>query len=156
LESRSVREVKGVAAWGHHAIATSAGGLAFVSALSGYDAARERIVLTPGDLAAADRATAERALAAHPPLSASEVAAAAQAASIFRQLDSVLASLGSSLADTLKITVHLREMRDFPVVQEVARMFFADNPPALAVVAVNDLPLPEERLQVEAVAAAGS
>jgi enamine deaminase RidA (YjgF/YER057c/UK114 family) len=153
-ERRSVREVPGVAAWGHHAVATRGGDLVFVSALLGYDVRRERMVLHPNELDAEDRSVAEDALREHAPQSTSEVVAAAQAVSVFGQLERALKATGSSLAETLKISVHLREMRDFTVVGAVARRIFGDNPPALAVMAVDDLPLPQARLQVEAFAAA--
>jgi enamine deaminase RidA (YjgF/YER057c/UK114 family) len=156
VERRSVHEVQGVASWGHHAIATCAGGMVFVSALFGYDIRRKQMVLRASDLGVEDQRIVEAVLREKAHGSSSEVAAAAQAMSIFRQLGRTLEAAGSSLSETLKIIVHLREMRDFPVVEAVAKRAFGDKPPALAVMAVEDLPLPKARLQVEAFAAVDS
>lgn len=112
------------------------------------------MVMHPGELDPDARRIAEDALSENPVQSTSALAASAQAVCIFRQLERALEAVGSSLPEVLKISVHLRDMRDFAAVQAVARRVFGDSPPALALMAVDDLPLPEARLQIEAFAAA--
>jgi enamine deaminase RidA (YjgF/YER057c/UK114 family) len=43
-------------------------------------------------------------------------------------------------------------MCDFPLVRNVLLSSLGNDPPAISVLAVSDLPLPEARLQIEAVA----
>ena len=79
-------------------------------------------------------------------------AAAVQTQSILDQLQIVLASLDSNLRSLLKITVYLRDVSDFPFVRNVLLSSLGNDPPAISVLAVSELPLPEARLQIEAVA----
>ena len=51
-----------------------------------------------------------------------------------------MASAGTSLEHTLKATVYLIDMGDFPAMNEVYREFFGDIPPARSTVAVTALP----------------
>ena len=81
-----------------------------------------------------------------------QLAAAAQTQSIVEQLELVLKKLGSDLRSLLKITVYLRDMADFPFVRSILLAAMGDDPPAITVVAVHDLPLKQARLQIEAVA----
>jgi 2-iminobutanoate/2-iminopropanoate deaminase len=57
-----------------------------------------------------------------------------------RNLAAVMASAGTSLEHTLKATVYLIDMGDFPAMNEVYREFFGDFPPARSTVAVTALP----------------
>ena len=81
-----------------------------------------------------------------------QLAAAAQTQSIVEQLEIVLKSLDSDLRSLLKITVYLRDIADFPFVRAVLHAALGDDPPAITVTAVHDLPLKGARLQIEAVA----
>ncbi len=46
---------------------------------------------------------------------------------------------GSSLAHVLNLTVYLQDMRDFPSFHRVHERFFPDEPPALTVIAANEV-----------------
>jgi enamine deaminase RidA (YjgF/YER057c/UK114 family) len=141
-----------VASWGRYLNAVRGGDLVFVSGLVGYDAASNAVVKRPADLSspAAQRVTQAikgLALQTH-----EQLAAAAQTQSIVDQLRLVLERLDSTLASLLKITVYLREMSEFPFVSHVLLSSLGDDPPAISVLAVDDLPLRDARLQIEAVA----
>ncbi len=55
-------------------------------------------------------------------------------------LSHVLAEAGSGMDKVLKTTVFLRDMADFPHMNEVYAEFFPENPPARSTVAVAGLP----------------
>lgn len=140
-----------VASWGRYVDAVRGGDLVFVSGLLGYDAAARALV---SDLSAVDSAgDIGRAISGLRVDSPGRLAAAAQTRHILDQLQIVLASLDSNLHSLLKLTVYLRDMSDFPFVQEVLLSALGDDPPAISALAVSDLPLPGARLQIEAVAA---
>jgi 2-iminobutanoate/2-iminopropanoate deaminase len=65
---------------------------------------------------------------------------AEQTRQALRNLAAVMASAGTSLEHTLKATVYLIDMGDFPAMNEVYREFFGDIPPARSTVAVTALP----------------
>lgn len=69
-------------------------------------------------------------------------------------LDEVLEAAGSDLTRVVKTTVFLRDMADFPAMNEVYATFFQTCPPARATVAVAGLPK-GVRVEIEAVALRG-
>ena len=141
-----------VASWGRYANAVRGGDLVFVSAMVGYDAAANRIVRRTSDL---EGEAAERVSAAISGLHAQtheQLAAAAQTQSILEQLRCVLERVDSDLRRLLKLTVYLRDMAELPFVRSVLLAALGDDPPAISVLAVHDLPLKDARLQIEAVA----
>jgi reactive intermediate/imine deaminase len=64
----------------------------------------------------------------------------AQVHQVFRNLAAVAQAAGGSLADTVKLTVFLTDLADFPVVNEVMAEYFAPPYPARAAVGVAALP----------------
>ncbi|MBK8482119.1 MAG: RidA family protein [Proteobacteria bacterium] len=77
---------------------------------------------------------------------------AQQARRALENLAAVLGAAGSSLADVVKTTVYLVEMRDFAAVNEVYGGFFtAGSEPARATVAVAGLPR-GARVEIDAIA----
>jgi 2-iminobutanoate/2-iminopropanoate deaminase len=64
----------------------------------------------------------------------------AQTEQVLRNLSAVLEAAGSSLSSVLKTTVFLRDMNDFPRMNEVYSRFFADHRPARSTVEVARLP----------------
>jgi 2-iminobutanoate/2-iminopropanoate deaminase len=88
------------------------------------------------------------------PASGQVVAAdiAAQTERVLENLKAVLEAAGTSLAGVLKTTVYLKDMAEFPVVNEVYGRYFGANPPARATVEVSRLPR-DVRVEIEAVAA---
>jgi enamine deaminase RidA (YjgF/YER057c/UK114 family) len=138
-----------VASWGRYVNAVRGGDLVFVSGLVGYDARSCVALKRPADLASS---SAQRAMNDLEFRSHEQLAAAAQTQSILDQLRVVLESVDSSLASLLKLTVYLRDMSEFPIVRRVLLESLGDDPPAITVLAVADLPLRDARLQIEAVA----
>lgn len=141
-----------VASWGRHVNAVRGGDLVFVSGLLGHAAGAGRMIRNIADLDSAAAQRAQRAIAGLDARTHEQLAAAAQTQSIVDQLDSVLGSLDSNLRSLLKITVYLRDMADFAFVHKVLLEALGDDPPAITVVAVHDLPLKNARVQIEAVA----
>lgn len=141
-----------VASWGRYVDAVRGGDLVFVSGLHGYDSVNRRMMSRPSDLGSSSARNVERAIGGHYIESGGQLAAAAQTQSILDQLQIVLASLDSNLRSLLKITVYLRDVSDFLFVRNVLLSSLGSDPPAISVLAASDLPLPEARLQIEAVA----
>jgi 2-iminobutanoate/2-iminopropanoate deaminase len=79
---------------------------------------------------------------------------AAQTERVLENLKAVLAACGSSLGQVLKTTVFLKDMGDFPKMNEVYGRYFAENPPARATVEAARLPR-DVKVEIEVVAAAG-
>jgi len=77
---------------------------------------------------------------------------AAQTERVLENLKAVLEACGSSLAQVLKTTVYLKDMAEFPRMNEVYARYFPQNPPARATVAVARLPR-DVRVEIDAVAA---
>jgi 2-iminobutanoate/2-iminopropanoate deaminase len=79
---------------------------------------------------------------------------AAQTVRVFENLRAVLAACGSSFEQVLKATVYVKDMGDFPKVNEVYARYFPANPPARATVEVARLPR-DVKVEIEAIAIAG-
>ena len=76
---------------------------------------------------------------------------AAQAEQLFKNIATVLADVGSSMDDVLKVNVYLLTMADFAAMNGVYARHFAQPYPARTTVAVAELPL-GARVEVELVA----
>lgn len=63
-----------------------------------------------------------------------------QTRQVLENLTAVLAAAGGSLADVARCTVYLKDMNDFPAVNEVYASFFGDPAPARSTVEVARLP----------------
>jgi enamine deaminase RidA (YjgF/YER057c/UK114 family) len=140
-----------VASWGRYANAVRGGELVFVSALVGYDAVSNRMVMTPSDLPHSAAERVKKAIGGLHVQTHEQLAAAAQTQSILDQLRLTLERVDSDLSSLLKITVYLRDMAEFPFVRSVLLSTLGEDPPAVSVLAVHDLPLEKARLQIEAV-----
>ena len=79
---------------------------------------------------------------------------AEQTARVLDNMKAVLEAAGSSLDQVLKTTVFLKEMADFPKMNEVYARYFGDNPPARSTIEAARLPR-DVRVEIEAIAAAG-
>jgi len=79
---------------------------------------------------------------------------AAQTERVLENLRAVLEACGSSLDKVLKTTVFLKDMSDFPKMNEVYARYFPANPPARATVEAARLPR-DVRVEIECVAIAG-
>jgi 2-iminobutanoate/2-iminopropanoate deaminase len=76
-----------------------------------------------------------------------------QTARVIENLKAVLEACGSSLERVLKTTVFLKDMSDFPRMNEVYTRYFQVNPPARATVEAARLPR-DARVEIECVAIA--
>jgi 2-iminobutanoate/2-iminopropanoate deaminase len=59
---------------------------------------------------------------------------------VWENIKAVLEAAGSGLDKVVKTTVYLRDMNDFPKMNEVYGTYFDNNPPARAAVEVTRLP----------------
>ncbi|MGZ5260245.1 MAG: RidA family protein, partial [Burkholderiales bacterium] len=141
-----------VASWGRYADAVRGGDLVFVSGLLGYDVRSNRTINKASDLPASVAERVAHAIAGLEVRTREELAVAAQTQSIVEQLRIVLESLDSSLASLLKITVYLRDVSEFLFVKRVLLAALGDHLPAITALGVQDLPLRDARVQIEAVA----
>jgi reactive intermediate/imine deaminase len=64
----------------------------------------------------------------------------AQVRQVFTNLAAVATAAGASLADAVRVTVYLTDLRHFPVVNEVMAEFFPQPYPARAAIGVASLP----------------
>jgi 2-iminobutanoate/2-iminopropanoate deaminase len=73
---------------------------------------------------------------------------------VLENLKAVLEASGSSLAKVVKTTVFLRDMADFPRMNEVYARYFAVNPPARSTLQAAGLPR-DVSIEIDAIALAG-
>ncbi len=76
---------------------------------------------------------------------------AAQTERVLQNLKAVLEASGASLESVLKTTVFLKDMADFPKMNEVYARYFADNPPARSTVQAARLPR-DVTVEIDAIA----
>jgi 2-iminobutanoate/2-iminopropanoate deaminase len=74
-----------------------------------------------------------------------------QTKQVLENLGEILKSAGSGLDKVVKTTVFLKDMNDFPAMNEVYAQFFKENPPARSTVQVAKLPKDVE-IEIEAIA----
>ena len=79
---------------------------------------------------------------------------AAQTARVLENLKAVLGAAGSSLDQVLKTTVYLKDMGEFPRMNEVYARYFPSGAPARATVEVARLPR-DVRVEIDAIAYVG-
>ena len=76
---------------------------------------------------------------------------AAQTERVLQNLKAVLEASGASLESVVKTTVFLKDMGDFPKMNEVYGRFFATNPPARSTVQAARLPR-DVSVEIDAIA----
>ena len=76
---------------------------------------------------------------------------AAQTERVIMNLKAVLEAAGASLESVVKTTVFLKDMGDFPKMNEVYGRFFATNPPARSTVQAARLPR-DVSVEIDAIA----
>jgi 2-iminobutanoate/2-iminopropanoate deaminase len=80
---------------------------------------------------------------------------AAQTERVLQNLKAVLEACGASLESVLKTTVFLKDMGDFPKMNEVYGRYFAANPPARSTVQAARLPR-DVSVEIDAIASVSS
>ena len=78
----------------------------------------------------------------------------AQTERVLQNLAAVLEAAGSSLKKVLKTTVYLKNMADFPKMNEVYGRYFDENPPARSTVEAARLPR-DVQVEIDAIAIQG-
>ncbi len=76
---------------------------------------------------------------------------AVQTQRVLENLKAVLEACGASLGSVVKTTVFLKDMGDFPKMNEVYARYFAENPPARSTVQAARLPR-DVSVEIDAVA----
>ncbi len=75
-----------------------------------------------------------------------------QAEVSIKNLEKVLKAGGSDLSKVLKVTIFMKDMKNFPKVIELREKFFKKPYPADSIVEVSSLALPELEFEIEAIA----
>ncbi|MFC4620361.1 RidA family protein [Camelliibacillus cellulosilyticus] len=75
----------------------------------------------------------------------------AQTHQVFANIKAVLASAGASLDTVVKTTLFIKDMNDFPIINEIYGGYFTDHLPARSCVEVARLPK-DVRVEMEVVA----
>ncbi|MDD5503502.1 MAG: RidA family protein [Candidatus Thermoplasmatota archaeon] len=75
-----------------------------------------------------------------------------QTEQVIRNIQSILEAAGASLENVVKTTLFIRDMNDFPKINEAYAKFFKNCPPARATVQVARLPK-DAGIEIEAIAA---
>ena len=75
-----------------------------------------------------------------------------QADHAFRNLASILESADLALGDIVDVTCYLVDMADYPALVETWNRYFPQDPPARTTVGVSQLPDPDLRVELKAVA----
>lgn len=81
---------------------------------------------------------------------------AAQADQVYRNLERALKSVGGSLADLVKTTTFITDIKHVAALREVRGRYLGKQPPANTLVAVSSLARPELLIEIEGVAILGS
>lgn len=76
----------------------------------------------------------------------------AQTERVLQNLKAVLEACGASLDSVLKVSVFLKDMADFPKMNEVYARYFTSNPPARSTVQAAKLPR-DVSVEIDAIAA---
>jgi len=75
-----------------------------------------------------------------------------QAEASIKNLEKVLQAGGSDLSKVIKVTIFMKDMKNFPKVIELRKKFFKEPYPADSIVEVSSLALPELEFEIEAIA----
>ena len=77
----------------------------------------------------------------------------AQSWVVFDKIRSTIEEAGGSMADVFKLVQYFKDLRDYPLYNQVRRQFFPTDPPVSTVVEVSAmLPTPDILVEVEATA----
>jgi 2-iminobutanoate/2-iminopropanoate deaminase len=79
--------------------------------------------------------------------------AAAQADQALRNIELLLKANGATMADVVKVTVYVTDIRYLDEIAPVRLKYFPENGPASAIVEVSGLALPDLKVEIEAIAA---
>ena len=75
-----------------------------------------------------------------------------QTRGVIENIRDILASCDAGLEDLCEVTVFLVDMKDFPAYNEVYNSYFTADGPTRTTVAVKELPRPDLRIEIKAIA----
>jgi len=75
-----------------------------------------------------------------------------QTRGVIENLRDILASCEATLQDLCEVTVFLVDMKDFPAYNDVYNSYFTAEGPTRTTVAVKELPRPDLRIEIKAIA----
>jgi reactive intermediate/imine deaminase len=78
---------------------------------------------------------------------------ALQADQTLRNIELLLKANGATMADVVKVTVYVTDIRYLDAIAPVRLKYFPENGPASAIVEVSRLALPDLKVEIEAIAA---
>ena len=78
---------------------------------------------------------------------------APQADQALRNIELLLKANGATMADVVKVTVYVTDIRYLDEIAPVRMKYFPENGPASAIVEVSRLALPDLKVEIEAIAA---
>jgi len=78
----------------------------------------------------------------------------AQARQVFRNIEAVLLAAGATMDDLVQIRTYIRDIRDWPVVEEVWREFLSEPWPASTLVEISRLSDVRQLIETDAIAVA--
>jgi reactive intermediate/imine deaminase len=79
--------------------------------------------------------------------------AALQADQALRNIELLLNANGATMADVVKVTVYVTDIRYLDEIGPIRLKYFPENGPASAIVEVSGLALPDLKVEIEAIAA---
>ncbi len=71
---------------------------------------------------------------------------------VLTNIQTIILAAGLTMADIVKTTIFLKDISDFPIVNEIYADFFPEKPPARSTIAVSNLPK-GSLIEIEAIAA---
>ncbi|MFI5252692.1 MAG: RidA family protein [Bacteroidota bacterium] len=75
----------------------------------------------------------------------------AQTRQVMKNIEAILKQAGSSFSAVIKTTVFIKDMNEFPAMNEIYGEYFKENPPARSTVEVARLPK-DVRIEIEIIA----
>ena len=74
----------------------------------------------------------------------------AQIIQVFDNISAVVSAAGGEMSDIVKLNIYLRDMSNFPLINEIMAVYFSEPYPARAAIAVSGLPKNAE-VEIDAV-----
>ena len=77
----------------------------------------------------------------------------AQAVQVLENISAILAAHGAEMADIVKVTVYVTDIRAFNDIADIRERYFPNDGPSSVIVEISKLALPDLMIEIEAVAA---
>ena len=71
---------------------------------------------------------------------------------VFQELEKILQTAGSSLADVVKAQIFLTNIKDFPLVSAIRDKYFSQSKPASTLVEVKGMTRPGAKIEIDVIA----